>query len=255
VNFTDRRRLGLLAGAAAATVLLSTSPVWGSYIGRRIDWLQVQRVEVSGTRLLTPQEVLIASGVTPGQHLLDEAAVWERALLAHPVIEEARISRRPPGTLRIQIVEKRPIALISDETLRLATAAGEILPVDPFVVPLDLPIVHGTLTDSARAGPTLRTLAATARLDTLAPALMAKVSEVRMTNDRSEVLVLSHEIADILLPLDVPAGRLEELRRVLLDVQGRFPTDPASSRSPRHRIDMRFEEQVVVRPSPSAERS
>ena len=61
----------------------------------------------------------------------------------------------------------------------------------------------------------------------------------------------------ILIPVGATADRLEELRRILVVVERRFPDPAASSGRPKqkHRIDLRFEDQIVVRPSTSAERS
>ncbi len=252
----DYRRIGVIVLIAAVTVVASTSPLWGSWVGRRIAWLSVEKVEITGTRLLAPHEVVAASGVALGQPLLDEPAVWEDALRQHPVIADAAVTRRPPHTLRIHVIEKAPVAFVSDGTLRLATAAGEILPVEPHVVPLDLPIVHGSLDDSTRAEATRGALAETDRLTSLAPALMREVSEIRVARDDSGVLHLSHSTAEIVVPFGATPSRIEELKRVLADLDRRFPAraaTPAARRS--HHIDLRFEDQVVVRPSKSGERS
>lgn len=252
----DHRRIGLIALIAVATVAASTTPLWGSWVGRRIAWLSVGKVEITGTRLLAPHEVLEASGVALGQPLLDEPALWEDALRQHPVIADAAVTRRPPHTLRIHVTEKSPVAFISDGTLRLATAAGEVLPVDPHVAPLDLPIVHGSFEDSARAEVTRATLAETDRLTSLAPAFMREVSEIRVARDDSGVLHLSHGAAEIVLPFGATPPRIEELKRVLADLDRRFPASAATSAARRrHHIDLRFDDQVVVRPSKSGERS
>jgi cell division protein FtsQ len=251
----SHRRIGAIVLVAAVTVIVSTTPLWGSWVGRRIAWLSVERVEVTGTRLLDAGEVVAASGVALGQPLLDEPAVWESALRLHPVIADVAITRRPPHTLRIHVTEKAPVALLADGTLKLATAAGEILPVEPHVVPLDLPIVHGTFDDSARAETTRATLAETGRLTSLAPALMRAVSEIR-ARDGGEVLQLSHDAAEIVIPLGATALRIEELKRVLTDLEVRYPAGAGSQAAPgRHLIDLRFDGQVVVRPSRSGERS
>jgi cell division septal protein FtsQ len=252
----DRRKIGLIGAATAVLVLIATGSLWGSHLGRQIPWLQVARVEINGTRLLTPHEVLAASGIQAGQHLLDDVIVWESALLAHPVIAAVEVSRKPPRTLRIHITEKRPVALLSDGTLRLATAAGEILPIEAYAVPIDLPIVHGSLDDSVRFQSTREALAETDRLTLLAPTLMREVSEIRVARESDDILLLNHNAADILIPIGAGSTRIEELRRILSDLDGRFPRSEADPpRHPKHRVDLRFEGQVVVRPSYSGEHS
>jgi cell division protein FtsQ len=249
------RRFLPLALVGAAGLALSTSPLWGISLGKRIGWLEVQRVEVSGTALLAPHDVLAASGIRPGQHLLDQRAPWEQALLAHPVIAEARVVRKPPHTLRIRVREKRPVALVEDGTLRFATAAGEILPLDPAVVVVDLPLVRGSFADSAGVDLFRRVLAEAGRLAVLDPAVMAEVSEIRPAAGEPDVLVLLHSMGEVLLPIGATAVRMEQLRNVLADVARRFPAPAGEPRRPRLRLDLRFEDQIVVSPSTSRELS
>lgn len=249
-----RRRIALLAATAVGVLALVTSPIWALDIARRISWFEVRRVEVSGTRLLAPHEVIAASGVTLGQPIFDENAAWKDDLLAHPVIADARVKRRLPHTLRISIEEKSPVALVVDGTLRFATASGEVLPIDPFAAPLDLPIVRGSLSDSAAAVTTRRILGEVARLATLDPAFLGDVSEIRPASNDSTSLVLHHRRADVIVPFGATADRIGQLRRVIADVERRFPA-PANPDGPRHRIDLRFGDQVVVRPSTPPDRT
>ncbi|MEX0912480.1 MAG: FtsQ-type POTRA domain-containing protein, partial [Gemmatimonadota bacterium] len=86
-----RRRIAVLATLGTIALLAAARPRWGSYLGRHLSWLTVERVEISGTRLLAPHEVLAASGIQPGQHLLDDRENWEAALEAHPVIAAATV--------------------------------------------------------------------------------------------------------------------------------------------------------------------
>lgn len=246
----------LLTALAAVILLATTSPLWGARIGRHIAWLSVERVEVTGTRLLAPEEVIAVAGIEPGQPLLQEPDLWIDALRQHPVIADVSVTRWPPRTLRIHVIEKLPVALVSDGTLRLATASGEILPVDPHAAPLDLPIVHGSFQDSASAAAAHATLAETDRLTVLAPALMRQVSEIRAEPGEDSVLRLSHAAAEILVPAGAPLLRLEELKIVLADLERRFPaSDAEDTRRHRHHVDLRFDDQVVVRPSNPDERS
>ena len=249
-----RRRILIRLAAALLVLVLGTSPVWGIALGQKISWLEVRRVELAGTRLLTHQEVLEASGVELGQHLLDEDAAWEQSLAAHPVIASARVTRRFPHTLRIRVVEKEPVALVADGTLRFATAGGELLPVDPFAVPMDLPIVRGSLADSSAAAATRRVLAEVHRLGGVDPGFLSDVSEIALATDDSTSLILLHRRAEVVVPFGVSARRIGELRRVIADVERRFPAAPGPE-YPRHRIDLRFGDQVVVRPSTPPDRS
>jgi cell division protein FtsQ len=244
---TTKRRLrlaalGLVAAAAAS------SPLWGPPALRRVALFDADRVEVVGTRLLAPHEVVAASGIRIGASVWTDPAAWEAALRRHPVIAAAAVERRMPATLRIRITEKRPAAFVAAGTLRPATALGELLPVDPARVPVDLPIA-GTAPDTAsrvRDPATLRLLAEAGRLAEADPALMARVSELRMDRGGAIRLVLVNPRTEVLLPPRASAPRLLQLRAALADVGRRIPAGGGAT------VDARFADQVVVRlPKPA----
>src|SRR5687768_14691491 len=134
------RRIAFVAGGSVAAVLAASTPYWAPRLGHRLEWLEVDRIEITGTRLLAPHEVLAASGYRPGVHLLDDTHPMVEALLANPVIRDVEIARSLPRTLRILVQEKVPVAFVADGELRPATASGDLLPIDPSAVPLDLPV-------------------------------------------------------------------------------------------------------------------
>jgi cell division septal protein FtsQ len=234
-------RLALLVALGAAAL---ASPLWGPPVLRRVSWFQVQRVEISGTRLLAPHQVLAASGIRRGQNVWDDASVWERALRANPAIADARVSRRLPATLRIRVEEKRAVAYVEETTLQPVTATGERLPLDPTRAPVDLPILRGPW-DRLPAALRAELLGETARLSHLDPALLADVSEISAADSSAHALLLTHRLADIVLPVGAGSERLAELNAVLTDLEGRLP-DSDSGAEPA-RVDLRYGEQVVVR--------
>jgi cell division protein FtsQ len=228
---------GLLAAAAAS------SPLWGPPALRRVPLFDADRVEVAGTRMLAPHEVVAASGIRIGASVWTDPEAWEAALRRHPVIASAEVERRLPATLRIRVTEKRPAALVQAGTLRPATAEGELLPVDPARVPVDLPIA-GSAPDTARRvrdKGALRLLAEAGRLADADPVLMARVSEVRAGPDGALRLALAHPAAEVLLPAGAGEPRLTQLRAALDDVGRRIPAGGRAT------VDARFADQVVVR--------
>jgi cell division septal protein FtsQ len=241
------RRIGIALTIGSALVLLGTTPIWGPDAGRRIEYLQVRRVEVSGTRFLAPHEVLETSGIRRGMHLLDDRQPLQSALLGHPAIASAEVLRKPPHTLRVRIQEKQPVAYVSDGTLKTVDSKGEILPFDPTRIFVDLPIVRGSLADSAQAEGVRRMLAETQRLTLLDAAFMREISEIRLSARSEEVMVLTHRAAEVLVPIGLPASRIAQLRAVMADMERRFPPDSTGGVA-RSQVDLRFADQIVVRP-------
>jgi cell division protein FtsQ len=238
---TVKRKL-LWSAAGAVAVVAVLAPLWAPPLLRRVAWFQVRSVEISGTRLLAPQRVLADANVRRGQNVWDDPAAWERGLLADPVIAAATVERRLPHTLRIRVREKQPLAYVEDGTLRLVTAAGEILPLDPTRTTIDLPVIRGEWTKMP-AGERSALLAEADRLSRIDPALLAGVSEIRAFDSTATVVVLEHRRAEIVLPSGAGAARLAELGAVLDDLGHRVP---AGSPAPA-RVDLRFGDQIVVR--------
>ena len=248
-KLTRRRAVGWIAATCAAGLLVLSAPMWGGYLGRRIAWFDVARVEISGASLVPPHEVLRTSGIREGHSVMDAHEPWERALRQHPVIADARVSVRLPNTLRVRIVEERPVAFVGEARLDPVTATGAVLPLDPGAARLDLPVVVGSIDDPEQAPAVRRAVAETGRLEALAPDLMAVVSEVRAEGDGETVLHLTHPAGELILPVGADQTRIGELRSVLADLARRLPPES------RVQVDLRFEDQIVVRHSSPRELS
>lgn len=240
-----RRPLRWLGGIGAAACV-AAGWVWGPTALRGIEWFDVRTVEVSGTRLLAPHEVLAVAGIARGQSLWDDREMWERPLREHPAIASARVTRRLPGTLRVRVEEKHPVAYVEAGTLRLATADGELLPVEPTRRPVDLPIVRAEWGDSAQGTVARGLLALAGRLEALDPGLLGSVSEIRATRRGVGGAVLVHPLGEIVVPADADAERLAELRAVIADLERRAAADRLGAPS-GVRVDLRYDDQVVVR--------
>jgi hypothetical protein len=241
-----RRKLRL-AALVGAGVLAAASPYWGPHVLREVPWFRVRRVEISGTRLLAPHQVLAAAHIPAGENVWDDLGQLESAIRGNPAIASVSVSRHLPRTLRIRVEEKRPVAYVEMAVLAPITAGGEVLPIDPAQARMDLPVIRG---DWARVSPALRRglLAETERIGQADPTLLAHISEIRSQDDKLGVLVLSHPLAEILLPVGADVTRLAQLRAVLADLESRMPpADSAGHAPPPARVDLRFREQIVVR--------
>jgi hypothetical protein len=109
---------------------------------------------------------------------------------------------------------------------------------------VDLPILRGPW-DRLPAALRAELLGETARLSHLDPALLADVSEIRVADSSAHALLLTHRLADIVLPVGAGSDRLAELHAVLTDLEGRLPASGADAAPAR--VDLRYGEQVVVR--------
>lgn len=241
-----RRRTRRLLIGGGVLVLAAASAVGVPRLLPELPGFEVRRVEVIGASLLAAEEVVRSAGIAADQSIWEDAEAWERALQGHAVVEAATVARRLPGTLRVELREKRPVALLSDEVLVPVTASGERLPVDPTRSAPDLPIARG-MPDGE--GVPVRLLAEVERLVRIDPELMAEVSEVEARDSVGATLLLRHREGEIVLPAGIAADRLVELRAVLADVEARAGEAPA-----RPHVDLRFADQIVVRMSSSVQK-
>lgn len=140
-----------------ASVVLMLVVVAGAWAGgpkllRRIDFFRIHRVDVIGNRYLDERDVVRRLGLAPDASIFDPLDRVREAAAGIPgtVGRSASVERRYPGTLRVKIVETRPVALASvNDQLALLDFRGRVLPFDPARVPTSLPVAERDSTTAA----------------------------------------------------------------------------------------------------------
>jgi cell division protein FtsQ len=223
-------RWRLAAGAVLVVVLLAT-PFWGPRVLSTLDFFRVRKVEVLGLRYTPPGEVL------DRLHVDTTRSVWEpleplvARVAAHPQVERVVVSRKLPGTLVVEVTERRPVALVqTGATLRAVDERGVALPLDPSRTPVDAPIV----TAPARETGVYHLLGAMQRES---PRLYARVSAVRMTGGGEMLLQLAG--LPVRTMTTVTLARLGDIEPVERDL--------ARRQLRAAELDLRFRDQVIAR--------
>jgi cell division septal protein FtsQ len=142
---------------AIAFSALALAIVVGAWFGapkvlRRIAFFRIHQVEVLGNRYLDEQDVVRQLGLAPDASIFDPLDKARAAVAGIPgtVGRSASVERRFPGTLRVKIVESRPVALASvNDQLALLDYRGRVLPFDPARVPVSLPVAARDSTTAA----------------------------------------------------------------------------------------------------------
>ncbi len=229
-----RRRVRTAALALAALALI-TSPWWARAGLRQLAFFRVRRVEIDGTRYVSPDEIVSRMRVDTSASVWDDVAPWEGRVREHPSVRDVRIERRLPGTLVVKVTENLPVALVQAAAgLVPVDAAGKSLPVNPAAADVDLPVL------ATRDSTALRLLG---EMRVVAPALFARVGEVRRIA-RGDLLFRFTDASpaafrDILAAADVTAERLNDLVPVEQDLVRRQVRATE--------IDLRYRDQVIVR--------
>ncbi|WP_454885009.1 cell division protein FtsQ/DivIB [Sphingomonas oryzagri] len=171
------RRLGRRLFAAIMAVLLivgllvlKVPQMVGTQIGELVGMMgfQVKRVEIQGIHHMDrlPVYSVALDQKSTAMPLVDLSTIRDK-LMQFGWVQDARVSRRLPDTLLVDIVEREPAAIWQYQgKLNLIDKTGVILqPVDPQAMP-DLPIVVGPdanmqaseLTDLLNAAPRLKAM-------------------------------------------------------------------------------------------------
>lgn len=109
---------------------------------RQVDFFRVRRVELVGVRYLAPDVVLEALQLESDRNLFDDNGAVQRRAGAIPGVVRAKVRRRLPATLRVEVTERVPVAFApADSGLAVIDEEGKPLPYDPAASALDLPLV------------------------------------------------------------------------------------------------------------------
>ncbi|CAM5659196.1 cell division protein FtsQ [Streptomyces spiroverticillatus] len=109
----------------AAAVLLCGGIVWALYGS---NWLRVEQVRATGTRVLTPQQVLDAAAVPTGIPMIsvDTGAIEDRLRKELPRIDTIDVVRSWPHGIGLKVTERKPVLLLTEGP----SAAGKFTEVD-----------------------------------------------------------------------------------------------------------------------------
>ena len=131
---------------AALTVGVAGGVAWGAHrYALTTPRFAIRDVSVEGARRLSSEQVRTLASIEVGTNVfaLDVASA-ERRLLENPWVAEARVTRRLPGHVRVDVRERDAGALVTLGTqLMLATRSGEIFKALSEGDPFDLPVVTG----------------------------------------------------------------------------------------------------------------
>ncbi len=103
-----------------------------------------QNIEIVGLRRLTPELIRRQAGLGPETNLLALSPTRvERALLAHPWIARAELTRKWPHRLYLRIQEREPVALVQMGELYYVDRQGSLFKPQSPGDPHDFPVITG----------------------------------------------------------------------------------------------------------------
>lgn len=241
------RRLGAMLGAIVVLVALAHVPWRG--IARRVAI--VTDLRVVGTRALDPGFVLTVAGLARGDDLgaLDLERARQRLLL-DPRVAKAEVRRRGLRGVEVRIEERVPVLRVAHGVPWEIDSAGVLLPPLASGVTADVPLLSGPHFDPLPAGARIATpavergLAWIQALSARELELGARTSEIDVSDPGTTGLLLMSGTRVLCTAWPPGVRTLSALRVVLADLERRGTL--------AEEVDMRYENQVIVRPPAAA---
>lgn len=246
-----RSRLALIVrmlGVVLVVVALAHLP-WGPL---RRTVAVVRDVRVEGLHYLDAARVLQRAGLARGMDLWSvDRGRARQTLLADSRIASARVDWVAPWVLRVTVRERQPVLLVRHGSPWELDGSGVLLEPLAAGVVADVPLLAGPEFDRLPAGawvdtaPVRRGLAFARAVSDRELELAGRVSEIDVSDGARTGLLLMNGTRVVCPPW--PPGRrtLSALRVVLADLEQRGVL--------AQEVDVRFQDQVIVRPAEGAE--
>ncbi len=213
-------------------------------------YFTLKQIETAQTIYVEPALLdSLCKALFVGRSIFSDLGPAKDALTTQPLIKKVRCLRRFPDRLRVQITERRPVALAN---------VGEILPVDDegYVLPLDisrhrleLPVITppsaGSVSSEEHTGRMRlnkegrRLVQAVLCFRDMSPELLGRISEFRINEQGKITLVTMDRGLRVVMGKWVEPKNIDYLRWMFSELDGR---DDRPSE-----VDLSFEGQIIVR--------
>lgn len=214
--------IALVAGASVAVAWAARRHIMTS------PRFAVTDVQVVGADHRPPDAIAAESGIAVGTNVFALDLDGARAsILADPWIAEVSLARRLPGTILVQVVERKAAALLAMGDTFLATAEGEPFKKLEAGDPVELPLVTGLKADgfSTDRDGAMRTVRRAidlaAEYDRGPLARKAPLEEVHVEADGAFTIVVGHSATQLVLGGPPFRRKLEQAARVVAELEKR----------------------------------
>jgi cell division protein FtsQ len=182
----------------------------------------IGEIIIEGNRQLEDIDVRRAARLRIGSNIFEVSSEGTRNhLLQHPWIEEATVVRKLPGRVRIEIVERRPVALVALDQLYLVSDEGAVFKRLGVDDPVDLPVITGIASErfyddfDYRTAILLRSMALLQDYEGAGLAKREPVSEIHFEGASGIEIFVGNDGMNVRLGNGQHRQKLRRLRQVL----------------------------------------
>jgi len=182
----------------------------------------IRDIEITGTKRLTPAQVLELADLGPGTSLLAlRPAGVEQALRAHPWVAHVELTRQWPNRLTLHLKEREPVALVQLQELYYTDRSGSLFKPSSPGDPHDFPVITGLgrehFSEDQGAAPVLvgRVMELLDLLQEAPPPLKkSHVAEINVDPERGFTLYLNGVKTALYLGFSDLPDKIQKLARV-----------------------------------------
>ena len=263
-------RLALRIFLFIAMVSAGTGSLIYGHVGAKMfhHWLKtdpvfsIDTIEVVGNDLVNAEEIIILAGLQKGDNILTADIVGTRERMSlDRRFDRVFLTRHFPDTIQIHIRERKLVALVKLDRLYGVDSNAEIIPLPAAAHLPDLPVITGVMTqqevkvDQRSAGRQLfesirdsmltnlnlgRAIYIVEMIKHFSPVFLDRISEIHVAQPHDPVI---YTVEDG-LSIRFGVGRYPHKINLLNQTLQRLKKDGIKTRV----IDLRFKDQVIVRP-------
>ena len=168
--------------------------IWTSVTFLRSDFFHLAGIEISGNSRTSDAEIITAMAVQNGQNIWQMSmSQLEEKILTIPRVEKVKVSRNLPKTLRVEILEKKVLALVPyQEYFFEVDMDGQLIAMTQEVQNYELPILTGIEPLSGSVGEIILTGEALVNLQQVSEALTDQdiaISEINLQQPDNVIIV------------------------------------------------------------------
>ena len=226
-------------------VLIKISSWWGELN----ENLVLKHIIISNTSMIDNEEYHKLVDQFLG-YSLDELIIGDisQILEEHPYVKASRVSKWFPSTIKIELIERKPIAILNIPPIVLIDKDGFVLPNKQIKTNFNLPILNKFNPDSVLYPYGDKVLSINVenciywlgKIKMEYPTFYEDISEMKMTSDNDINIILSEYPTSIFLGKDHIWVKIEILKKFEI---GLLPKKLSDFKY----IDMRYNNQVIAK--------
>ncbi|NQU26978.1 MAG: FtsQ-type POTRA domain-containing protein [Candidatus Marinimicrobia bacterium] len=224
---------------------------WGGFVwAGKTDLFKLNKINIYGNQIVPKPELLAIIGDMPDDaRLLDiNLTKLQTRIEQHPYIAGARLSRRFPHRLHLEVIERKPIAMVNNKQLVLLDKDGIVLPV-PQQYEFQIPTLSGFNPDvglypigarvlSVRVKETVELLM---KIRRFYPGLYDELSEITLNQDDEFTLILTNN------PTLINLGNSALIKRIITLMAFNSALQGKKTLTDFAYLDLRYAKQIIAR--------